>query len=115
MLSNRICPLQSDSGSGTYVGNGFEMGLVQHSGIKDWDVWDASLGGRAGGKKVLVVFTDGTNYTTVSTRCGIIHAGPTEDRFATTTARYVKIIMTDGYRPTNRNFSFWSFKILNQS
>jgi Flp pilus assembly protein TadG len=65
LVSRRICPLKSDSGSGTYVGNGFEMAFIDNgSGAFAWNIWDPTLGGRAGGKKVLVVFTDGTNNVT---------------------------------------------------
>ena len=57
----RICPLQDQGGSGTYVGNGFEMAFSDVNHGHDWNIWDPSLGGRPGGKKVLVVFTDGAN------------------------------------------------------
>ncbi len=59
--ANRICPLQADPGSGTYVGNGFEIAFQPQPGTNHWNLWDPTLGGRSGAKKVLVLITDGSN------------------------------------------------------
>ncbi len=58
IIADRICPLQANGGSGTYVGNGFEIALQPAS---SWNMWAASNGGRPNAKKVLVLITDGTN------------------------------------------------------
>lgn len=58
-VKDRVCPVSPTSkGSGTYVGNGFELAIEP---AYNWSVFSAANGGRPGVKKVLINMTDGNN------------------------------------------------------
>lgn len=56
--TKRVCPTKPFGGTGTYVGNGFEMTIEPNY---SWSLFHKDYGGRAGVKKALVVMTDGAN------------------------------------------------------
>jgi len=56
--SARLCPVHPNGGSGTYIGNGFELA---NRPAQSWSVFSAANGGRPGVKKALVNITDGKN------------------------------------------------------
>lgn len=100
------------STAGTTTSEWFRVDLGSPQTINTVETeWEASYGKAYS----IAVSTDGVNYTTVANRNGIIHAGVTDDRFAPVSARYVRITMTEGYRPAAqaRNFSFWGLKVFN--
>jgi Flp pilus assembly protein TadG len=56
--TNRVCATRPSGGSGTYVGNGFEMAVEP---TYAWSLFSTANGGRTGVKKALVVMSDGAN------------------------------------------------------
>ncbi len=77
---DRVCPVHPNGGSGTFIGNGFQIALDPS---QSWSLYSTARGGRTQAKKVLVMITDGENNVSGVTQSQL----NTETRTAAANAR----------------------------